>query len=173
MAVTVKRVDLVGGNGAPVEAAFYGPGEVDLGVVLAHGTSGNLSHPLVAHFAHAFAKAGISALTFNFPYRQRGEDRRDEEGVLEDSVRRAAEWLMRELAIDRLVLGGKSLGARMSSQVVGAGFPAAGLLFLGYPLHPLTGQWNCGTLPWHGSRVRCASCMETLTDSPILRCWML
>jgi predicted alpha/beta-hydrolase family hydrolase len=34
------------------------------------------------------------------------------------------------------VLGGKSMGGRMASQLVAKGRPAAGLVFLGYPLHP-------------------------------------
>lgn len=132
----MKHLNIEAGDGTSVEAALYGPGELGLGVVLGHGTNGDLNHPLLVHFAAACARAGVTALTFNFPYRQRGDERRDPEPVLEESVRRAAGWLMAELTIERLVLGGKSLGARMSSQVVAAGLPAAGLLLLGYPLHP-------------------------------------
>jgi predicted alpha/beta-hydrolase family hydrolase len=32
--------------------------------------------------------------------------------------------------------GGKSFGGRMASMAVAEGMPAAGLVFLGYPLHP-------------------------------------
>jgi uncharacterized protein len=35
-----------------------------------------------------------------------------------------------------LVIGGKSLGGRIASQIAAAGADVAGLVFLGYPLHP-------------------------------------
>ncbi|HLE20712.1 MAG TPA: alpha/beta family hydrolase, partial [Vicinamibacteria bacterium] len=33
-------------------------------------------------------------------------------------------------------LGGKSMGGRMASYLAAEGYPCAGLVFLGYPLHP-------------------------------------
>jgi hypothetical protein len=36
----------------------------------------------------------------------------------------------------RLVLGGRSMGGRMCSLAVAGGLPAAGLVLVGYPLHP-------------------------------------
>ncbi len=35
------------------------------------------------------------------------------------------------------MLGGKSMGGRIASHIVADGFPAGGLVFLGYPLHPV------------------------------------
>ena len=35
-----------------------------------------------------------------------------------------------------VLAGGKSLGGRIASMCVADGMPAAGLVFLGYPLHP-------------------------------------
>jgi hypothetical protein len=35
-----------------------------------------------------------------------------------------------------VLVGGKSLGGRIASMCVADGMPAAGLVFLGYPLHP-------------------------------------
>jgi predicted alpha/beta-hydrolase family hydrolase len=35
-----------------------------------------------------------------------------------------------------ILAGGKSLGGRIASMCVADGMPAAGLVFLGYPLHP-------------------------------------
>jgi predicted alpha/beta-hydrolase family hydrolase len=60
--------------------------------------------------------------------------------VLAAATRAAAAHLARrtELAPDRLVLGGRSMGGRYCSMVVGAEtdpVPARGLLLLGYPLH--------------------------------------
>jgi predicted alpha/beta-hydrolase family hydrolase len=39
-------------------------------------------------------------------------------------------------ALDRLVLGGRSMGGRMCSMAVAEGLPAAGLVLISYPLHP-------------------------------------
>lgn len=122
-------------EGSSVDADIYGDGS-KLGVLLAHGTSGDLTHPLLVHFARAFAAAGMITLTFNFPYRQEGRASRDPDSTLESWTRTAADWLKREYEVRYLLLGGKSLGARIASQVVASGYPASGLVFLGYPLHP-------------------------------------
>ena len=62
----------------------------------------------------------------------------DDRGVFMISV--AAELARRSrLPAERLVLGGRSMGGRYCSQVVGdeeLPVPALGLLLLGYPLHP-------------------------------------
>ena len=43
----------------------------------------------------------------------------------------------KEFPVDRLVAGGKSMGARVVSQLAGAGrLEAEGFAFWGYPLHP-------------------------------------
>jgi predicted alpha/beta-hydrolase family hydrolase len=43
----------------------------------------------------------------------------------------------KKLARNRLAIGGKSMGGRIASQVAAAGVgDLAGLVFLGYPLHP-------------------------------------
>lgn len=122
-------------EGSAVDADIYEGGS-KLGVMLAHGTNGDLAHPLLAHFANAFADAGMVALTFNFPYRQQGKASRDPDSVLEGWVRTAADWLKNEHNIENPVLGGKSLGARIASQVVASGLSSRALVFLGYPLHP-------------------------------------
>jgi predicted alpha/beta-hydrolase family hydrolase len=61
--------------------------------------------------------------------------------VLEAAVREAAAELARrtDLPAERLVLGGRSMGGRICSQVAAdeaAPLPVLGLAQLGYPLHP-------------------------------------
>jgi predicted alpha/beta-hydrolase family hydrolase len=50
----------------------------------------------------------------------------------------AAEALAAEVGapVGHLVLGGRSMGGRMCSMAVAEGLPAAGLVLVGYPLHP-------------------------------------
>jgi uncharacterized protein len=91
--------------------------------------------------ADALAAAKIPSLTFNYPYRTAGRRAPDRAPVLEASTRAAAALLARQakVPLDRLVLGGRSMGGRMCSQVVGAvedPLPALGLTLISYPLHP-------------------------------------
>ena len=90
--------------------------------------------------ADALADAGVPSLRFNYPYRSSGKKAPDRPKVLDAATREAAAELARraKLAPDRLVLGGRSMGGRYCSLVVGADddpVPALGLLLLGYPLH--------------------------------------
>lgn len=72
---------------------------------------------------------------FNFPYAERGRKTPDRQSVLEATWGSMIECLW-DLAPGRLVVGGKSMGGRIASNVVAAGASCDGLLFLGYPLHP-------------------------------------
>jgi predicted alpha/beta-hydrolase family hydrolase len=97
--------------------------------------------PALTTVADALARARIPSLTFDFPYRSAGRRAPDRTPVLEAATRLAAEDLARRarVAPERVVLGGRSMGGRMCSQVVGAAddpLPALGLVLLGYPLHP-------------------------------------
>ena len=85
-------------------------------------------------------RAAIPSLRFNYPYRSAGKKAPDRPKVLEAATREAAAELARraKLPPERLVLGGRSMGGRYCSLVVGAAddpLPALGLLFLAYPLH--------------------------------------
>ena len=81
---------------------------------------------------------GVAVERMDFPYRLAGRRSPDRPEVLEAAVRERAEELARRLGVgtDRLVLGGRSMGGRICSQVVAAGLPAAGLALISYPLHP-------------------------------------
>jgi len=108
------------------------------GVVLAHGAGSSMSHPFMIDVQHGLAAAGYLVLTFNFPYAERGRWPPDRRPILEAAYTRVIEWLddHRTLRPGSVVIGGKSLGGRIASHVAAAGAPVAGLLYLGYPLHP-------------------------------------
>ena len=86
------------------------------------------------------AAAKIPSLRFNYPYRSAGRKAPDRPKVLDAATREAAAELAKraKLPPERLVLGGRSMGGRYCSMVVGADddpVPALGLLMLSYPLH--------------------------------------
>jgi uncharacterized protein len=104
-------------------------------LVVAHGAGAGMEHPLLAGFCRALADADVATMRFNFPYVERGRRSPDTERVLREAWLAASETAMG--AADRPVLvGGKSLGGRIASLCAADGMPAAGLVFLGYPLHP-------------------------------------
>jgi len=113
-------------------------------VLLAHGAGTDLDAPPLKVVAAALAVAGIPSLRFNFAYRDADRKAPDRAPVLLAATRDAAARLARRTGLppERLVLGGRSMGGRMCSMVVGADLsgdgplPALGLLLLGYPLHP-------------------------------------
>jgi predicted alpha/beta-hydrolase family hydrolase len=77
-------------------------------------------------------------LTFNFPYTERGGKRPDAPATLEACWLAVIALARKKLTGSALFIGGKSMGGRIASQVAArddAG-ELAGLVFLGYPLHP-------------------------------------
>jgi predicted alpha/beta-hydrolase family hydrolase len=124
------------------EYAWQGPKQgADRAVLLAHGAGSDMNGAALIAVADALADAGFPSLRFNYPYRSTGKKAPDRPKVLDAATREAAADLARrsKLAPDRLVLGGRSMGGRYCSLVVGAEddpVAALGLLLLGYPLHP-------------------------------------
>ncbi len=115
-------------------------------VVLAHGADNNFSHPLIKTVHDKIIEANMASLRFNFPYAETGNKKRDSDNVLEMAYRGVINFLKNEFKVDLPFIGGKSLGARIASQIVSQGIQVMGLIFLGYPLHapgrPERAKWN-------------------------------
>jgi uncharacterized protein len=123
------------------EYAWQGPRrDIDRAVLLAHGAGSDMQGTALLAVADALAARGIPSLRFNYPYRTAGRNAPDRPALLEAATREAAAELARrsKLPPARLVLGGRSMGGRYCSMVVGAEtdpLDALGLLLLSYPLH--------------------------------------
>ncbi len=107
-------------------------------VVLAHGAGSDMHAPFLTAIHEGLAARGFVAVKFNFPYREQGRRVPDRALVLEACYRGVVDAVRNDpaLAPPHLVIGGKSLGARMASHLAADGAPIAGLVLLGYPLHP-------------------------------------
>ena len=139
-------VDLDGGEA--VSALDYPAVEPAAGarttLVLAHGAGAPQTHPFMTAFARGLSARGIDVVTFNFLYKERGRRAPDPARRLESCWRQviAAVRARRSGTDCRLLVGGKSMGGRIASQVVaedtrtGAAPGVDGLVLLGYPLHP-------------------------------------
>lgn len=122
---------------------FDGPGDAPLTVALAHGAGAPMSSPFMAAFAEGLAAGGYRVARFEFPYmaeRRRTGTKRppDRAPVLLETWRA----VVGALGPGNLVIGGKSLGGRIASQVAyemetaHGGLPGiAGVVCLGYPFH--------------------------------------
>jgi predicted alpha/beta-hydrolase family hydrolase len=114
---------------------------VGMTVLLGHGAGANQLAPFMRLFASGLAERGFDAMTFNFIYMEQGRRAPDPKAKLEGCYRTVIEAARqhKKLKGNRLVIGGKSMGGRIASQVAAAEENAdqiAGLVFLGYPLHP-------------------------------------
>jgi predicted alpha/beta-hydrolase family hydrolase len=124
-----------------VNSIYAGPKRgADRAVLLAHGAGSDMHGATLARVAEALEGAKIPSLRFNYPYRDAGRKSPDRAAVLDAATREATGELagQAKLPPERLVLGGRSMGGRYCSLIVGSEdepVPALGLLFLGYPLH--------------------------------------
>ncbi len=117
-----------------VTAVLHGDGDVL--VVLGPGAGAPYDSGFMRAASDHLEAAGLAVGRFNFPYAESGRKAPDPAPVLEATYAAVAGTLRRRRRWRAVVLGGKSLGGRIASQVVAAGEPADALLFLGYPLHP-------------------------------------
>jgi uncharacterized protein len=125
-----------------VTALLYSAAKKDragLTVVLGHGAGAGQLSGFMRMVGGGLATRGIDAMTFNFLYTERGRHIPDPKARLESCYHAVINAALkhRKLKKNRLVIGGKSMGGRIASQVAAAeGDRVAGLVFLGYPLHP-------------------------------------
>jgi predicted alpha/beta-hydrolase family hydrolase len=127
------RIDVVG---VEVSTASIAPAGSDGTLVVAHGAGAGMDHPFLVGFCRAMGDAGIATMRFNFPYAERGRRSPDPERALRAAWLAAYEAVVASSGGRPVLAGGKSLGGRIASMCVADGMPAAGLVFLGYPLHP-------------------------------------
>jgi hypothetical protein len=86
--------------------------------------------------SEALQRVGFHVVRFNFLYREKGSARPDAMSRLKDCIAAVAARARREIAPQRLILGGRSMGGRAASTLAADGFSCDGLLLLAYPLHP-------------------------------------
>lgn len=122
--------------GASVRTAWIRPREPAATLVVAHGAGAGMDHPFMAGFCRAMGEHGVATLRFNFPYMERGRRSPDPERVLREAWLGAFDAATAKARGGAVLAGGKSLGGRIASMCAADGMRAAGLVFLGYPLHP-------------------------------------
>ena len=125
-------------GGASVSTLVQTPRTPHAACVLAHGAGAGMGHVFMAAVADGLAERGVATLRYQFPFMERGSRRPDAPAVAHAAVRAAVAAAARRWPSLPLVAGGKSFGARMTSQAQALQpLPGVrGLAFLGFPLHP-------------------------------------
>ena len=120
-----------------IEYAAPRPTRPGVTLILGHGAGAGQTSGFIVTFATALAARGIDVVTFNFPYAELGRRLPDPNRKLEACYRAVIQSVRERRASNKLAIGGKSMGGRIASQVAASGIgDLAGLIFLGYPLHP-------------------------------------
>jgi predicted alpha/beta-hydrolase family hydrolase len=105
-----------------------------LGLLLAPGAGADRNQAALVAVDEAVAARGVLVARMDFPYRRAGRRAPDRAPVLVAALRDEAAVL--GSLVERVVLGGRSMGGRIASMAVAEGLPAAGLVLISYPLHP-------------------------------------
>jgi uncharacterized protein len=135
--VPLNRINAAEKDAIRMELKVYRSKSPVAGLMVAHGAGGGQNTSFMVRTAEGLAARGIAAATFDFPYMSAGRSAPDKAPVLEQAWREAIERARVEMAGLPLFIGGKSMGGRIASHVASQGCPdLAGLVFLGYPLHP-------------------------------------
>jgi uncharacterized protein len=122
----------------PVSGLFLNPPAAQACFAFAHGAGAGITHPFMEAVAAGLCERGIATLRYQFPYMERDAKRPDPPATAHATVRAAVAEAARRCPALALIAGGKSFGARMTSQAQAASpLPGVrGLAFLGFPLHP-------------------------------------
>jgi uncharacterized protein len=120
-----------------VSGAYSRPAKAWASLVVAHGAGAGMDHPFIVGFCRAISDEGVATLRFNFAYMEAGRRGTDTPAVaIAAWVAAFGSAVERASRSESVWASGKSFGGRMASMAVAEGMPAAGLVFLGYPLHP-------------------------------------
>ncbi len=123
---------------AGVSGLWLAPHNAKAAYVFAHGAGAGMKHKSMAAISDGLAERGVATLRYNFLYMERGSKRPDSPALAHSAVRAAVDEARRFAPKVPLFAGGKSFGARMTSQAQALSpLPdVRGLVFFAFPLHP-------------------------------------
>jgi len=136
--MSAKERTIALADGSSVSALWQNPKGAKAVLVLAHGAGAGMSHKHMATTADGLEARGVAVLRYNFAYMEKGSKRPDNPPVAHAVVRAAVAHAGKLAGGLPVFAGGRSFGARMTSQAQGLeALPkVAGLVFFAWPLHP-------------------------------------
>jgi predicted alpha/beta-hydrolase family hydrolase len=106
----------------------------DFTFVYAPGAGSNISDPFGEYLRSHLPALGASLVQFQFPYMEAGNRGPDRPALLEETWRKVIDYFRPRKG--KLVVGGRSMGGRIASQVVAQGIDVDALALFAYPLNP-------------------------------------
>ncbi|PFG55467.1 hypothetical protein ATG66_1774 [Vibrio sp. ES.051] len=104
--------------------------------IFAHGAGAGMDHDFMTSVAKGLVEQGIRVVRFNFPYMvKRAEDGKKRPPDRAPKLLEAYSEVIAHFASQPIVIGGKSMGGRMSS-LLAENELVAGVACLGFPFHP-------------------------------------
>ncbi|QOV30541.1 alpha/beta fold hydrolase [Vibrio diabolicus] len=104
--------------------------------IFAHGAGAGMEHDFMAAVAKGLVEQGIRVVRFNFPYMiKRAEDGKKRPPDRAPKLLEAYEEVIAHFTSQPIIIGGKSMGGRMSS-LLAENELVAGIACLGFPFHP-------------------------------------
>ncbi len=104
--------------------------------IFAHGAGAGMEHDFMSAVANGLVEQGIRVVRFNFPYMvKRAEDGKKRPPDRAPKLLEAYVEVITHFTNQPVVIGGKSMGGRMSS-LLAENELVAGMACLGYPFHP-------------------------------------
>jgi uncharacterized protein len=133
-----ERLQFPVAGAGEVSAILMRPAKARWLLVLAHGAGAGMTHPFLEKLACELADGGVATFRYQFPYMEQGRRVPDAPAVATATVAAAVCAAGKNAAGLPLLAGGKSFGARMSSQAASQQLleGVRGLVFFGFPLHP-------------------------------------
>ena len=136
-----SEIAIAVGTGAATTALVYAAEHrACCSLILGHGAGAGQHSTFMVDFARALSNLDLDVITFNFLYTEQQRKLPDRGPVLEDCYRAVIDAVRSQLESARraLFIGGKSMGGRIATQAAAADatLPVAGVVLLGYPLHP-------------------------------------
>lgn len=148
-------------SAAPPQLLFDGPEDAPLTIALAHGAGAPMDSTFMNVVARGLAARGLRVARFEFPYMARRRQGSGGRGAPDPPRVLEATWLEVVAVLgggENLIIGGKSMGGRIASQVADTA-GVRGLVCMGYPFHP----------PGQPQKVRTAHLAELRTPTLILQ----
>ncbi len=109
-------------------------GQAPLCLIYAPGAGSNINDPFGQFLSGYLAESGVASIRFQFPYMQKGKRRPDSPKLLEETWKEAIR--AGRSTASKMVIGGRSMGGRIASQVAAQGTEVDALALFAYPLRP-------------------------------------
>lgn len=135
--IAPETVQIPTGTDVALEGFLHRPQQANgVAVVLAPGQGYHMDLPLVKRSCEGLAEAGFTALRFDWAYHTSGGRPSPELATERDNLEAALDYAKQLPGIERVILGGKSMGSGVALSVAQKRCDElSGLALLTYPIH--------------------------------------